>query len=364
MTPIPTTLEALTPAWLTETLCGAGHLGAGAVTMAEVTPVGQGQGVLCQLARIRLGYAGAPAGLPRTLVAKLATADPQTRSMVTLFRFYEREVRFYEELAPSPSMPLTTPRRYASAFDAGTGDFVLLLEDLGHLRLGDQLASCSPADVVVVIDELARLHAAWWESPRLAELAWMPVVNNEANKLGLGLYPAAWPVFLERFGAELPEAGRAVGERLGARVIDMLDEMAGGPATVCHGDLRLDNLFFAGGAAGPALTVIDWQIAGRGVGTFDVGYFMSQSLTPDVRRACEEDMLARYHAGLVARGVRGYDLDQCRADYRRVLLFCLVYPVMAGGMGDLVNERGHALALAMARRSVAAILDWNAGDLL
>jgi hypothetical protein len=360
MTTIPTTLDRLTPSWLTEALAAGGRVGAPRVTAASVAPVGQGVGVLCQLARVTLAYDGAPAGAPATLVAKLATAEPQTRGMVSLFRFYEREVRFYDELAAG--VPVATPRCFFSAFDPASGDFVLLLEDLGGARIGDQLAACTPEEAALVVDEASKLHAAWWRSPRLGGIPWMPAINDEVNKLGLGLYPQAWGIFLERFGAGLPAAMRAGGERLGAHIPALLDGLAVDSPTVCHGDLRLDNLFFGAGAA--ALTLIDWQIAGRGIGTYDVGYFMSQSLAPDVRRACERDVLRRYHASLVARGVRDYPFEQCLADYRLAVLFCFVYPVMAGGLGDLSNERGHALAAAMAERSSAAILDWRALDLL
>lgn len=354
---IPTALNALTPAWLTEALRPSG---AAAITAVRVEPVGQGQGVLCQLARLALTHDGEAPGAPRTLVAKIASAEPQTRGMVSLFRFYEREVRFYEELAGA--LPVATPRCYFSAFDAESGDFVLLLEDLGAARIGDQLASCTAAEAALVVDEACKLHAAWWGSPRLAEIGWMPAINDPVNKLGLGLYPQAWSIFVERFGDRVPAEVRGAGEHLGPRIPDLLDGLAAGTATICHGDLRLDNLFFGG--AGAPLTLIDWQIAGRGVGTYDVAYFMSQSLTPEVRRACEQDVLRRYHASLLERGVRGYGFEQCLADYRRAVLFCFVYPVMAGGLGDLSNERGHALAAAMASRSAAAILDWNALELL
>jgi hypothetical protein len=359
MTAIPGTLDGLTAAWLTDALRAGGRVGDATVASVQVSPVGQGVGVLCQLARLAVTYAGAPAGAPARVVAKLATADPQTRGMVSLFRFYEREVRFYDQLAAA--VPVTTPRCYFSAFDAASGDFVLLLEDLGGARLGDQLASCSPEDAALVVDEASKLHAAWWCSPRLAELPWMPAINDEVNKLGLGLFPQAWAIFLERFGAQVPAEMRAVGQRLGPRIPTLLDELYVDTPTVCHGDLRLDNLFFGGRAP---LTVIDWQIAGRGIGTYDVGYFMSQSLAPDVRRACEHDVLRRYHASLVERGVRGYEFGQCVEDYRRAVLFCFVYPVMAGGLGDLSNERGRTLAVTMAERSSAAILDWTALDLL
>ena len=354
---IPLALSDLTPAWLTAALRDGGHLGDASVVSARVEAIGQGVGVLCQLARIALDYDRPVPGAPARVVAKLPTADPQTRGMVSLFRFYEREVRFYRELAPA--LALATPRCWASAWDAESGDFALLLDDLGD-RVGDQLAGCSAAEAALVVDQLSGLHAAWWGSPRLAELPWLPPVDSEVNRMGLGLYPQAWASFLDRFGGAVSPVARAYGERLGDRVLPLLDEIAGGPQTVCHGDVRLDNLFF--GAR--SLTFIDWQIAGRAVGTYDVAYFLSQSLAPDVRRGCERDLLARYHAALVAGGVRGYDFAQCEADSRRAVVFCFVYPVMAGGLGDLGNARGRALATAMAERSAAALSDWNAGELL
>jgi hypothetical protein len=357
---IPATLAHLTADWLTRALQDGGRLGPVAVQSVGVDSIGRGTGLLCQIARLTLDYAPDSAPGPRTLIAKLASDDADTRGMVGLFRFYEREVRFYEELAGD--VPIPTPRCFAASFDPDAGTFALLLEDLGHLRAADQLAPGSADDARRVADALVSLHARWWNDESLDRYAWLIPADHEVNKRGLGLYAQAWPSFVDRLGDRIPAAARDVGERLGAHVIGLLDELARSPRTVCHGDVRLDNVFFGPGDAAP--TFIDWQIAGRGVGTFDLAYFMSQSLDAGVRRACERDVLARYHARLVARGVRGYDVAQCLTDYRRSLLFCFVYPVIGGGLGDVANERGHTLARVMAERSAIAILDWSAQDVL
>jgi aminoglycoside/choline kinase family phosphotransferase len=358
--PIPSTITELTPAWLTEALRAAGHLKDAAVEAVQVEPIGQGVGILCQLARLTLTYDRPVPAAPASLVAKLPTADPQTRGMVALFRFYEREVRFYAEVAPL--LAVRTPRCYFHDFDPARGDFILLLEDLSACRLGDQLAGASADELRLAVAELAKLHAAWWNSPRLEAFPWVPVANDPVNKAGLALYPQAWPAFLERFGHALPEAMRRTGERLGACVGAILDRFTVAPRTICHGDYRLDNLFFGGPAA--PLAVIDWQIAVRSVGTYDVGYLMSQSVHPDVRRREEMSILRAYHQMLVERGVQGYSFDDCLTDYRWTLLFCFCYPVMGGGLGDLSNERGYALAKTMMERSAAAIMDWEAWKLL
>jgi hypothetical protein len=359
---LPNTLAAFTPEWITWALQEQGLIGDSRVTEVQTEPIGQGVGVLCQLARLTLTYDRPPASGPATVVVKIPSGDPQTRAMASAFQFYEREVRFYAELAAQ--VALRTPHCYYHAFDSASGDFVLMLEDMAFARLADQLQACPLEEAQIAIDELVKLHAEWWDSPKLAELTWVPESRDPINKAGLAFYPAAWPLFVERFGKDLPADILSIGERIGAQATAILDRFSTGPMTLCHGDYRADNFFFARREGDAPLAIIDWQIAIRGVGTYDVGYFMTQSMDIAVRRAHEMDLLKRYHAGLVERGVKGYSFDQCLVDYRWTVLFCFAYPVMGGGLGDLSNERGHALAAAMMHRSAAAIADWKAGELL
>src|SRR5262249_12652812 len=130
----PTTIDALTPSWLTIALREQAGLGDASVTAVRTEPIGQGVGILCQLARLHLTYDRAAADAPATVIAKIPTLEPQTRQMVALFQFYEREVHFYRELASRVSLP--GPRCYYAAHDPAGNDFVLLIEDLGDARIG------------------------------------------------------------------------------------------------------------------------------------------------------------------------------------------------------------------------------------
>lgn len=359
---IPQTVDALTPAWLTAALREQGSIGDAAVTGVTAEVVGAGVGILCLLNRLTLQYDRPAPGAPATLIAKIPSPDPQTRGLAGAFRFYEREVRFYRDLAPALALP--TPRCYYSAFDPASGDFILLLEDLAGARLGDQLAGCTAAEAELAIRELALSHAAWWNHPKLDALDWMPVTGDPVNKAGMQLYGMARPAFVARFGDICPPELLRLSENLEAHFCAMLDMFCAGPRTVLHGDYRLDNLFFAAKPGDTPLTVIDWQIAMRGVGTYDLGYFMSQSLDVEMRRAIEMDMLRLYHNMLIANGVTDYSFDDCLHHYRWTLLGCFAYPVMGGGLADLVNDRAVALATTMMTRSATAILDWKAGELV
>ena len=359
---IPAGPQDLTPQWLTHALRQTGAIGDAKVKSFDAETIAEGVGLIGQLARVRLHYDGAEAGAPASLIAKFPAEAQENRDAGNLFRFYEREIRFYEEIADE--VELRTPRRYYSAMDVDAGEYVLLLEDLAPARVGDQLASCSPEEADLAIRELAKFHATWWESPRLTEMDWMPVVNDPVNRSAEEAYQDAWDPFLDRFGSTLPGWLIETGERLGKNVINILDWFAEPPRTIGHGDYRLDNLFFATPQGGDPLAVIDWQISYRGRGVFDLAYFMSTNLHPHERKAREMEVLKTYRRILTENGVCGYEFDQCLYEYRVATLFCLIYPVISGGTYDLANERGVALVSAMLDRTVAAIGDLDAAAVL
>ena len=359
---IPAGPHELTPQWLTHALRQTGTLTNATVGSFDAEMIAEGVGLLGQLARVSLRYEGSDAGAPRSLIAKFPAASEENRELASLFRFYEREVRFYEEIADE--VELRTPRRYYSTISLATGEYVLLLEDLAPARVGDQLVGCSREEAELAIRELAKFHATWWDSPRLEEIDWMPYINDPVNKSAEESYQNAWDPFLERFGDRLPQSVLPTAERLASNAANLLDQLAEPPRTIAHADYRADNLFFATPEGGDPLAVIDWQISSRGRGVSDVAYFMSQSVQLEERRASEKDLLRTYHLTLMENGVRGYDFDQCLHDYRVGTLFGLVYPVISGGTLDLGNQRGVALVTAMLERSVAAIVDLDAGELL
>ncbi len=359
---IPSGPQDLTPAWLTDALRSGGAIKKASVASFDANVIAEGVGFMGQLAKIRLAYDQSEEGAPQSLVAKLPAAAPENREVAMFFRFYEREVRFYEQVAPS--VALRTPRPYFSHFDPKSGDFALLLEDLAPARVGDQLAGCSLEQADLAIKELAKFHAAWWDHPRLEELDWMPSIDADwyVQAVEDG-YAKAWGPFMDFFGKRLAPELREVGEQYGKRVGRLMNTFASKPCTIIHGDYRLDNLFFDP-AGGTSLSVIDWQISARARGVFDLAYFLAGTLPSEERRARERDLVRMYHDILTERGVSGYTFDQCWEDYRRSLLFLLSYTVIGIGSLDLANERGVELFTTIATRTMAAISDQNAGELL
>ena len=355
--PLPGGPSDLNAAWLTAALRQTGTISSDTtVTSFGLEPVGEGAGFLGQLTRVTLTYERARGTEPASLVGKFPAAATANREFANLLRFYERELRFYDEIAAE--VELRTPTPYFTRFDPETGGFVLLMEDLSGV--GNQVAGCPPDRALDTVERIARFHATWWDSPRLAALDWIPYPNAPVHHASQKQYQLAWPRLLDTFGARMPRQAVAAGERLQTKLLALQDAFAKPPLTICHGDLRYDNLFFGRGEP----VFADWHIVLRCRGARDVGYFLSQSVNSDVRRTCEMQVIHRYHDTLTANGVSGYTFDECFDDYRRGALYCLLIPVLGLGSWNMANERGLVLMTTMLDRAVATIVDLRCDEMI
>ncbi len=301
------------------------------VETVEVAPV-TFAGATTEMARLHLTYAADGEPGPATLVAKLRGTSEVQRQMDAAMGLFEREAHFYTTFADA--VPVRTPR----CWSIGDGESApLLLEDLGDQRMGDQIVGMTIPDAEATMDALADLHAAFWESDRLAE-PWLasPGEGVFAGMIGQ-LVASGAPALAERYGDLVPaDVMSAILDRSGSWT-EVLARLIEGPQTLIHNDARLDNLFF-GSDGSPCF--IDWQLVGRSRGTQDVGYLLAGNLDGDDLSSNWERLLRRYHDRLLVQGVSGYSFDQCIEHYRQ----SIVYPLGAGmallgpmGAGD---ERG------------------------
>jgi aminoglycoside/choline kinase family phosphotransferase len=283
-------------------------------------------------------------------------------NVIEPMNFYEKEVRFYQEAADLS--PIGTPRVHAAVFDPASRDFVILLEDLSGRRMCDQNAGCAVDDAFVAVRALAEHHAQWWESERFASMPWLPVIADPPfPQVIAGMFKQAWPVAQEILGPRLGDRYVEFGDRF----VDLVDwftaEGSLGPVTYCHGDYRLDNLFFANGGGDRPITVVDWQLSFRGRGGYDLAYFISQSLGTEDRRANEQALIDHYRADLAGAGI-DYPENELRKDYGRTVAFCFCYPVISAGQIEFTNERHRELIEGMLDRAKSAIDDVDALALL
>jgi hypothetical protein len=276
-------------------------------------------------------------------------------------RIYEREHRFYDEVADQS--PLRTPGVYhvtcQPAAESADESYMLLMEDLSGLTLGDQVVGVTPQQARAALVGLAAHHARFWNADGLEDADFIPVINGPLNQAGSAIYDASLPGFMAAFGESIkPELAEFVAGYSAARP-QILEDLAAMPHTLVHFDFRADNLFFADDGS---VVVIDWQAISQGGGAADVGYFISQNLSTEDRRAHEADLLHAYHDTLVANGVTDYDYETLLNDYRVGVSCGWMIPVLAVGSLDFTSERAIALWTAVVERTQNALLDHGAGS--
>ena len=333
----------LTAAWLSEAL---------GTDVRSVVHERIGSGVTGAAYRLALDRDGGP----DTLVAKIAAGDEEARYRVR--NGYRAEVGFYVDLAET--VDIRTPRCWHAAIDDDGTRFTLLLEDLAPRAPGVQAAGCSLEQADDAVRNLAGLHAPRWDDDSLFDLAFLQRPTDDRAAFLSELASSATDAFVERYETEL-DADDVATLRAAADVMEHWLRSPPEHFAPIHGDYRLDNLMFpphGGGRRRRRLADALGRAAAR-----DLAYFLATSVDVAHRRAAEHDLVAGYHAELVARGVDGYPLDRCFDDYR---LGQLQAPLITtiGCMYATAerSEEADRMFLAMARRSCAAIRDLDALD--
>jgi aminoglycoside phosphotransferase (APT) family kinase protein len=128
--------------------------------------------------------------------------------------------------------------------------------------------------------------------------------------------------------------------------------------TFLHGDPRVDNVLFERAPDGTTRAcLVDWQTARSGDPQYDVAYFLSGSLRPEDRRACERELIAE-HARAIAEVDPSYTLDEALESYRVNSVAGLWLTGVASAFVQRTEHNARLLE-ALVTRNVAAVRDWD-----
>jgi hypothetical protein len=301
-----------TPAapWLSEVL---------GVRLSEVRSevIGNSRGFLSTTWRLQL-RTDPPGLLPESLVLKSESANPLFQALGRERRAFEREIRFYRDLAPRVNAHLPRIHGTGSADDPW-----LLMEDLSQQRAGDQVRGLSQQEVRSVVRRIAAIHAHFWQDPSLERLDWLPAHRYFFSEADLGLLPT----FLREYGLRLGEPMASLLPVVLQQLPQIDAAIAARPISLVHGDLRADNLLFDGPQDDPIATLLDWQTACRSLAAIDLAYLIGGSEPPAERHGHLDELLDLWHGELLAHGVKDYPLVEARHDLQLAALRCLAVPL-------------------------------------
>jgi Ecdysteroid kinase-like family len=346
---VPLGPDDVDAAWLTRVL-GPDVGPAARVVDVEVTSVGTGIGLLGQLRRYALEWAGGDG--PSSVVAKFPAAGAKSRALAVALGMYPREVGFYRDLGAATDLSVGC---HHAAFDERTDAFVLVLADMSAATTVDQLTGCTPGRAAHLVTALADHHARFWDEAGLERAPWLAAFADSVvpGRIADAVH-AYWPEIRAHFADELTPTAVSLGDGLAAALPRVASDLSRPPVTLAHGDLRLDNLFFDEACG---VRACDWQLTARSRGVRDLAYFLTQSLTPDDRAGAEADLVALYLDRLASRAVAGYDAETAWQDYRAGTILGFAYAIVAIGGLDQDDARSAALPRTMLRRSLLAMSD-------
>ncbi|BBY66682.1 DUF7064 domain-containing protein [Mycolicibacterium helvum] len=337
----------LTAEWL------AAALGA-PVTGFTVDRIGTGQMSECY--RIGLTYGDGGSG-PASVILKVAATDPMSRQTGLGLGLYEREVRFYSDVAPRLGGPVA--ECYHTSYDPETGIFALLLDDAAPAEVGDEIRGATIDDAVLALTALSRLHAPVIGSERLAHAEWL----TRAAPLNQALLGQLWAGFADRYGEAITSDQRLVCERLVESFDAYLaaESLADRIKGLVHGDYRLDNMLFGRPGSRRDLTVVDWQTVTWGPAMTDVAYFIGCAVAIEDRRAYYDELLRAYHQGLGPDS--SLTLDDVRDGVRRQSFAGVMMAVVSSMLVER-TDRGDEMFLTMLDRHTSHVLDTGALEVL
>ena len=361
--PIPENANALTAEWMGQALGAGCASGFPAVKDVAVEDIGAGSGSLSEIVRCFMTYHDDAAQAPESVVVKLASPDKNIARMARALSMYKREYLVFDQLAPH--MRVALPALLYGDFEESSQRFVMVLEDLRGMENPDQIAGAGATQARRAIRIAAGLHGQFWNKLNQPPLSdFFARVGPRKIWLTQLAYLACLAPCLRRFGHLFSPGMRRLAEALGSRLLDYTRDSAAGPKTLTHGDFRLDNILF-GAADSDALTVIDWQGAGFVEnGLYDVSYFMATSVPAEVRRRIEREALEEYHGIVCGMGAKDFGFEECWQSYRLNMLGVLM-PCIAGSGGlDLSDQRRRKMLETMLSRTLTAIEDLDAEELL
>jgi hypothetical protein len=255
-------------------------------------PIGAGN--VSDTVQVSIGYAQHPEGAPDSVVAKFGPRSPDVHAHGLGSGAYHREIGGYRAITERGACRI--PRLFHVVGDET--NINLVIEDLTAAKPGDQISGCTPDEAEVVLTQLARLHATFSSIDPATAPDW-PIRMTDAADYWSPAIERGSATALARYRARLSDQDLEIVAAAGelARAWYLLPQTR---LSLTHGDPRVDNVLFEHLDGRPGAVLIDWQVTGLRNPMYDVGYFLSGSLTVADRRAHERRLLEHYLDGYAA----------------------------------------------------------------
>ncbi len=307
MSTVITSIDQLTPSWLTDLLQAQGYLREERVLSIQKQWSWTSTSSFIYLLGVKYTGSRSPQA-PARLFLKLSKPDPHFDG--------QHEVVFYQHIAPRME---DTPavRCFDAAYSPEIQRSHLLLEDLSQTHataewpLPPAQTQCERA-----IDTLAAFHASWWNHSTLGtEVGELPNPASVDAWMSQCRRPIAG--FFDFLKDRLAPQRREVYEQVLSSLPQLAERLYQNKLTLIHGDAHLWNILFPKPYQGEnRVYLVDWSQWRIWPGAAELAYMMALHWYPERRARWERALVKRYYDLLLTRGIQQYSWDDCWYDYR------------------------------------------------
>jgi hypothetical protein len=358
---LPHDLAEIDAAFMSELLRARGVIGpTNAVVSIKEEGVGMTAGYFSAIKRMRCEYAE-PTSAPKAYVAKTWPAF-EIAPRASIQAMFKRDVGGY---LVEPSTFFPRPRVYLADFDLEKNAWALVMEDaelFAEHKVHERELDFD--EVMRMVPRLAATAAAWegcHEGPASAQLDALGVQHWACDE-NLAVYRGIMPggaKLIDKMTSmamsSLIEGGpwgqyRHVGSGLATLLTNKIDAFygrarpeRGATCTLCHGDLRGDNIFFCepSDRYPDGWLTIDFQLMFRGPVPSDLAYLMSSaSVLPSVfDKKRRQEVLRAFYESFRSKTklYKDYSWEQCEAEFTMMSTVLFIYYV---GFGAAIWQAG------------------------
>jgi len=347
-------LPTINSQWLTDALKTTGVLKDARVVEIERIDFDHIPSYLSRIARFKLVY-DKECDAPKSIVVKVQPDQEPFKSVEQLYLAFEREVYFYDKVAPKLPNSFELARCYFACYNTKSHPGILVLEDMSHLEAGDQIQGLTYRQIESATRRIASLHATFWDE-RLAELSWL----CERNYMMIDRYSEFFGLFKEKYQNRIDQESLLIGELIAQSLQKLLALAASRPQSLVHCDLRADNLRFG---KGDELVIFDWQLITKALPGFDLGRLLGENC--DLTMDEQISLVEVWHQTLsffAKDYIKGYSKDDALFDYKLGLALATHVPVINAATLKDANPRTQKLVDLMAFRFFKCAKAMKLGD--
>ncbi|MFA6047512.1 MAG: oxidoreductase family protein [Parcubacteria group bacterium] len=325
---IPKSSLEITPEWLNDVLHS---VSSGEITSIEIDKNFGPWSLLGKAVRVKINYAKKEVE-PKSVIVKFQVSCSNPK----------REGEIYHLLSESkvPFIP-----KLFGVF----GDGNLVLEDMTPTHSVDY-NNFTIDQVRNVISILADVNGRFCEDSRVPKEDRSHFVNSININMKQG-----WDIFKDRYKNQLGKES-ADFEWMWKNAEIVSSQYNSGPTILSHGDVNRSNLLFPKDRSDKVI-LIDWQLSGHKVLSFDLSYFLVKVLTVEQRREYEDLLLKEYYDLLPEQIQNSFPFDRMVLHYRACVTRSMLSAVTRLGQKFDSQPKRFETADRLATRVIEAVRD-------